>query len=154
MWIHLLILGVTLGFSAAYNIDMAAWYETNIAYIAGAQAGLCVQALIAACVFILVSVIMAQMNAHSLMLPLSRLILEISLFGVSIVAFGALYISWTLLKNVWVDMGVAVIVPFIGVVAAGICLQLFDFNYPYKQKILGYFIVSMFSVVLVFLRLM
>ena len=154
MWIHILILGVILGFSAAYDVDMAVWYDTAMTYIEGAQIELCFQALIVAFGLMLISFIMAQMKAHSLMLMLSRMILEISLFGVSILAFGALYFSWDLLKNAWADMGVAVIIPYIGVVAAGMCLQLFDFNYPYRQKILGYFIVSMFSIALVFLRVM
>ncbi len=154
MWIHILILGVALGFSAAYDVDMAGWYETIMTYIAGAQIELCVQALVVAFGLLFFSFIMAQMKAYSLMLVLSRAILEISLFGVSILAFGSLYFSWVLIKNVWVDMGVVVIVPYIGVFAAGMCLQLFDFNYPYKQKILGYLILSMFSLALVYLRAM
>ena len=154
MWIHLLILGITLGFGAAYNIDMAGWYEISASYMADAQLGICVQALIGGCVLILLSVIMAQMNAYPLMLPLAKSILEISLFGVSLLCFGALYFSWVLLKNVWLDLGVAAIVPFLGVITATIILQLFDFNYPYKQTILGYLTLTAFSLALVFVRVM
>jgi hypothetical protein len=154
MWIHLVILGVTLGFSAAYNIDVAGWYEVSASYMADAQVGICVQALIGSCVLILISLIMAQMNAYSLMLPLARLILEVSLFGVSVVSLGALYLSWVLVKNAWLDLGVAAIAPFFGVVAAACALYLFDFNYPYKQKILGYLILTAFSLAFVFVRVM
>lgn len=154
MWIHILLLGVTLGFSAAYNVDIAGWYETVAIYMVDAQVGICVQALIGGCVLILVSVIMAQMNAYSVMLPLARLLLEISLFGVSLLSFGALYLSWVLLKNAWLDLGVAATAPFLGVATAAIALYIFDFNYPFKQKIFAYLILSAFSFVFVFLRVM
>lgn len=154
MLIHLLILGCTLGFSAAYNIDIADWYEIAARYMAAAQVDICAQAIIAGCVLILISVIMAQMNAYSLMLPLARLLLEVSLFGVSLLAFGALYFSWVLVENAWLDMGVAAMVPFLGVGTAGIALYIFDFNYPFMQKILGYIILTVFSLALVFVRVM
>lgn len=154
MWIHLLILGGTLGFSAAYNVDMAGWYETAASYMAAAQMEICVQALITGCVLVLLSVIMAQLNAYPLMLPLARLTLEISLFGVSLLSFGALYFSWVLVENLWLDMGVAAMVPFFGVVTASIALYIFDFNYPFVQKILGYLILAIFSLALVFVRVM
>ncbi len=154
MCIHLLILGGTLGFSAAYNVDMAGWYETAASHMATSQIEICVQALIAGCVLVLISVIMAQMNAYSLMLPLARLVLEISLFGVSILSFGALYLSWVLLENAWLDMGLAAMVPFLGVGTASIALYIFDFNYPFMQKILGYLILTLFSLALVFVRVM
>jgi hypothetical protein len=154
MLIHLLILGVTLGFSAAYNIDVAGWYDSSASYLAAAQVGICIQALVGGCLFILLAMIMAQMNAYSLMLPLARFVLEISLLAVSLLSFGALYFSWVLLKNAWLDLGIAAATPFFGVVAATFALYLFDFNYPYKQKILGYLILTVCSVVLVFLRVM
>lgn len=154
MWIHLLILGVTLGFGTAYNFDMASWYDSTVLSINGDQVGLCVQAVFAACLLVLVSIVMVQTKAYSLMLLMAKLVLEINLFAISMLAFGSVYFSWILLKNVWLDMGVALSVPFIGVVAAGICLQIFDFNYPYMQKILGYLIVCIFSIAFVFLRVM
>ncbi len=154
MLIHLLILGVTLGFSAAYNVDMAGWYEVAAGHMADAQVGICVQALIGSCVLLLISVIMAQMNAYSLMLPLARLVLEISLLGVSLLSFGALYFSWILLKNAWLDIGVTAIVPFLGVGAASMALQIFDFNYPFQQKIIGSLVLACFSFILVFFRVM
>jgi hypothetical protein len=58
------------------------------------------------------------------------------------------------LKNAWLDLGIAAAVPFIGVVTATIVLHLFDFNYPFKQKVLGYLILSAFSLALVFVRVM
>lgn len=154
MLIHLLILGISLGFSTAYNVDMAGWYEIAAGYIADAQVGICVQAIIGGCLLVLMSVLMAQAGAYSLMLLFSRLVLEISLLGVSLLSFGGLYFSWVLLKNVWFDMGVAALVPFLGVATAGFCLHLFDFNYPVSQKIVGYLVVSFFSIVFVTLRVM
>lgn len=154
MWIHLLILGVTLGFSTAYNVDLAGWYESTTAGMAAVQVGICVQALIAGCVLILFSMVMAQMKAYSLMLLVARAALELSLLGVSLLSFGALYFSWTLVKNAWSDLGGAAIVPFIGVFAASTALHLFDFNYPFRQKVLGCLIVAAFSLALVFIRVM
>ncbi len=154
MWIHLLILGVTLGFSAAYNVDLAGWYDAFVANMADGQIGICVQALIASCLLILLSAVMAQMNFYSLMLVVARSVLEISLFGVSLLSFGALYFSWVLLKNAWLDLGMAATVPFLGVASASMALHLFDFNYPFRQKVLGYLALTAFSLMLVFLRVM
>ncbi|MDA3786206.1 MAG: hypothetical protein PF568_04875 [Deltaproteobacteria bacterium] len=154
MWIHLLIFGITLGFSAAYNIDLAGWYEISAQSMAGAQGEILVQALIGASLLILLALVMAQMNAYSLMLPLAKLLLEISLFGVSFLSFGSLYFSLVLSENVWFDLGLVAMVPFVGVVTAISALQLFDFNYPYQHKFFGCLILSAlsFTLVLLFVR--
>jgi hypothetical protein len=154
MWIHLLIFGITLGFSAAYNIDLAGWYEISAQSMAGAQGEILVQALIGASLLILLALVMAQMNAYSLMRPFAKVILEISLFGVSFLSFGSLYFSLVLSENVWFDLGLVAMVPFVGVVTAISALQLFDFNYPYQHKFFGCLILSAlsFTLVLLFVR--
>lgn len=122
--------------------------------LAEAQGEILVQALIGASLLILLALVMAQMNAYSLMLPLAKLLLEISLFGVSFLSFGSLYFSLLLSENVWFDLGLVAMVPFVGVVTAISALQLFDFNYPYQQKFFGCFLLSAlsFSLVLLLVR--
>ncbi|MDR9501625.1 MAG: hypothetical protein RI601_07495 [Desulfurivibrionaceae bacterium] len=154
MWIHLLIFGITLGFSAAYNLDLAGWYEMSASSMADAQGEILVQALIGASLLILLAMVMAQMNAYSLMLPLAKLLMEISLVGISFLSFGSLYFSLVLSENAWFDLGLAAMVPFVGVVTAISVLQLFDFNYPYQHKFFGCLILSAlsFTLVLLFIR--
>lgn len=150
MWIHFLILAVSYGFGVAYNVDMAAWYDVVIGAMAGLQADIVIQTVLGAGVIVLVGLVMAQVNAYALMLPLARLIMEVSLFGVSVLAFGGFYFAGTLARNFWFDMGSAALVPFVGLITAAIILYLFDFNYPYKQKISAYLILAFISLALNF----
>jgi hypothetical protein len=150
MWIHLLILGVTLGFSAAYNVDMGGWYATMAGGMAETRVDVAVQALIVAFCLIVVAVVMAQMNAYALMLPLARAVLEVGLLGVSMISFGALYFSMVLVENLWRDLGIAAVAPYLVAAAAILALYIFDFNYPFRQKILGYLLLTAASLGLVF----
>lgn len=150
MWIHLLILAVSFGFGAAYNVDMAAWYDQVTGAMADVQTDIFIKTVLGAGLIVLLGVVMAQVNAYALMLPLARLIMEISLFGVSLLAFGSLYFAGTLARNFWFDMGSAALVPFVGLITAAIILYLFDFNYPYKQKISAYLFLAFISLAFAF----
>lgn len=150
MWIHLLILGVTLGFSAAYNVDMTGWYAAMASGMVESRVDIVVQALILALGLIVVAVVMAQMNAYALMLPMARAVLEVGLLGVSTVSFAALYFSVILAENLWRDLGLAALAPYLVAAAAIQTLYIFDFNYPFRQKIIGYLLLTVVSLGLVF----
>ncbi len=105
-------------------------------------------------VLVLLTVILEQMKSYTLMYLLSKTVLELSLLVVSIFNLFALFFGWKYLKNIWLDLIPLSLLPYLGVIVAMVMVQLFDFNYPYRKRVMSNVLLSVATIVLVAVHIM
>ena len=92
---------------------------------------------------------MEHLGAYSLMLLLSRQLMELSLLVITATSLGTLFFAVALQKNLWSDALSVAMVPWLGLGTAMIILYLFDFNYPFARRLLPVLFLFAISIGLV-----
>lgn len=152
--VHFLIALSLLVTALVQQIDLLHVFEVGMQFAQtrpwGVYAG-----IIAGCsVLVLVAVILEQMKSYTLMYLLSKAVFELSLLVVNIFNLFALFFGWNYLKNIWLDLIPLSLLPYLGVVVAMVMVQLFDFNYPFKKRVLSSILLSVTTIVLVAVHIM
>jgi hypothetical protein len=153
-FIHLLITAILSGWIWSQNLDLGAQYIQAISFVQDMPLVVYGWIVVVCCLLVFLTVILEQLKSYTLMYTLSRIVFEISLLGVSLLSFAALFFGWVYLNNVWLDLIPVVFLPYLGIFVSMIMFQLFDFNYPYRKRVVLSCLFSWVSFVVVIVHLM
>ncbi|MDA3833255.1 MAG: hypothetical protein PF495_07640, partial [Spirochaetales bacterium] len=149
----ILVLGLLLG-AFVQQVDLLNFYGEGVLFVQAVPWPFYAWVLGACCVLVLVTVILEQMKSYGLMYLLSKSVFELSLLAVSVLSCFAVFYAWQYLMNIWFDFFPLNLIPYLGVMVAMVMVQLFDFNYPYKKRVLSGLLLSIVSIILVTVHLM
>lgn len=153
-FIHLFITAALSGWVWSQDFNLDTQYTQAISFVQDMPLSVYGWVVVVCCLLVFLTVILEQLKSYTLMYTLSRIVFEISLLGVSLLSFAALFFGWAYLKNIWFDLIPMVFLPYLGIFVSMIMFQLFDFNYPYKRRVVLSCLFSGASFVMVVLHLM
>ena len=135
MFFHLLILGFACGVAVINQVDLLLAYQQFIDWLAVNHVTICGQFLVAMVGLVFLALLLERLRAFSLMRLVARLLLELSLLAATTISLSALFFQLALERNLWHDLRSAVLVPFLGMLAAVTIYYLFDFNYQCRYRL-------------------
>lgn len=150
---HLIIAGLVLLAPVSQGVALLDLYGLSMQFVQAAPWSLYIWLVVVSCLLVLLTVILEQLKSYELMYFLSRTVYEMSLLGISLLSFWSLFFAWVHLKNLWLDMIPFIFIPYLGIFVAMVMFQLFDFNYPYKKRVVQGVLLSGLTVALVFAHL-
>ncbi|MFP3982466.1 MAG: hypothetical protein ACLFV2_02085 [Desulfurivibrionaceae bacterium] len=145
MKIHLLILGIALALSKIYGFALLLWYQRLTAFISEHLFLLHIGTVFLILSLILLAVFLNKTTILSTIRVLSKMLMEISLFAISLISFGSLYFAVSFNQNIWPDFIPILALPVIGVLASSFCLNIIDFNQPLSSGVVNSLVVGVFS---------
>lgn len=154
LFIHLFIAFGAFSWAVSQGIDLAWFYAGTLEFVQAMPLSVYLWIVVVCCILIFLTVILEQLKAYEMMFVLSRTVFEISLLGVSLLSFGSIVFCWRYLKNIWFDLIPVVFIPYLGVFVAMIMFRLFDFNYPYKKRVVVHVSLSWIAIALVVMHLL
>ncbi len=146
-FIFIVVIWITCRF--IFNLDFAERYEIAIMYLSENNLSLLAYGTIGSIIFVVIAYFLQTFGFYSVMLFFCKFIFEISQFMISFISVSAVVFFYQIQRNLWLDINLLSIVPFEMLAASCLCLHLFDFNYPLRDKILDNIGVPILSGVIV-----
>lgn len=108
--------------------------------------------LILSIALIILSIVFSAVGSFRLVYAMSKVVLEVSQFLVSLLSLFALALYFHFDFILWVDLArMIAIVPFLLLGAAAFSIRIFDFNYPVRNTLVGHFSLAVFSCFAIFI---
>ncbi len=150
--VHLLIALATFVAAFYQGIEFQDFYGCGVQFVQATPWFIYAWVIVVACLLVILMVLLEQIKFYWLMSLLSRVVFELSLLSMTILNLWAIFFGWKYLKNIWLDLLPFVLLPYLGLFVAIVMVQLFDFNYPYKKRVMLSVLLSGATVLLVFIH--
>ncbi|MFP3982276.1 MAG: hypothetical protein ACLFV2_01100 [Desulfurivibrionaceae bacterium] len=149
MWKHLIILGALLGLAKFNQLDLSPYYQTLVDSLAAKNLPILVYTISPALILVIATLFLRNSFILGIIRLIVNIILEISLFFVTLISFGSIY--WTIYKdgNPWQELQRLLPIPAISLITVVICINIIDFNKPIIKRLIPYMVIAAASFLMV-----
>jgi uncharacterized membrane protein len=134
-----------------FRVDFEKYYGLGVDFLSHHQLILLSCGTFGALSLVFIALVLRDSGSFSLLHLFSRLNFEVSQFIICLLSLFAVIFFFQLQTNLWRDLGLLTIIPFEILAASCISLHLFDFNYPFGEKLFNNLVVPAISGLVVFM---
>jgi hypothetical protein len=147
----LFIVLVWFGAFLAYDFSYQDLYEQVLAQLHATRSQIIPYAFLGSFGLVFCSFLLGQIRFFASLFLLARLFLEASQLAIYLLSFAAVAFWFDFGRNLWLDLGLLALVPFLVLSSSCISLLIFDFNYPLRNSIQRTLAVPVLSVAIIYI---